>query len=68
MKFTKYAVLTIILMLAVLSACGILVAWLFGLITGNPFENTVYTGVQLGLAAAILVMVVSFVKARLKGK
>ena len=68
MKFTKYAVLTVVLMLVVMSAIGILFAWIYGLVTGNPFDNLVYTGVQLGLAAGIVVMVLSFTRARLKNR
>ena len=68
MKFTKYAVLTIVLTLVVMSAVGILFAWIFGLITGNPFDNLVYTGVQLGLLSAIVVMVLSFLRTHLGGR
>lgn len=68
MKYTKYAVLSVILMLIVLSAAGTLIVWLYGKIMGVTFNSVLYTGVQVGAAACVLVLVLSFIRTKLRNK
>ncbi len=68
MKYTKYAVLSVILMLIVLSAVGTLVVWLYGKILGVSFDSVLYTGVQVGAAATVLVLLLSFIRTKLRNK
>lgn len=55
MKYVRYAVLTILLIVA-LSACGTLVLWLFGKMLNITWDNLVGEGIKVGLIASVLLI------------
>ena len=63
MKYVKYAVLAL-LTLAALSLCGTAVLWIMGKILHLTFDNLLFAGFKVGLAACVLLALSAFWKKR----
>lgn len=61
MKYIRYAMLLLLLLL-VMSACGIAVLWIMGKIFSVTFDNLIYSGFRIGLIASILLIISNQIK------
>lgn len=67
MKYMKYAVLFLLLLVA-LSLCGTAVLWIMGLLFNTSSENLFYDGFRVGLLACALLIVPGLIKKKKKEK